>query len=111
MTAEREAEIFRLGNSAEWPETMHTLRSALKDMLVEINHERAAHDSSEQQLREAESRFEQMWQQLDRERAERDSSEQTIREQCAKIAESHPCIGFSRDEVRNGIAAAIRSGK
>lgn len=37
MTPEREAEIHKLGNNAEWPETMHTLRSALKDVLAELN--------------------------------------------------------------------------
>jgi len=49
---------------------------------------------------------------LDAERAAHDSSEQTIREQCAKIAESYPVGGMApyAETLRATIAAAIRSG-
>jgi NADPH:quinone reductase-like Zn-dependent oxidoreductase len=53
----------------------------------------------------------QLLKELDAERAAHDASEQTIREQCAKIAKAHLCDDMDGCCCSERIAADIRSGK
>lgn len=50
MSAERWVEICKLGSDAEWPDTMHILRFALRDALKELDSERAAHRQTQEEL-------------------------------------------------------------